>query len=98
MLCWVNTGQELAGEVEVETVAGPQSQRQEAMERGRSGDGRSTNNRADTLGPSWEASSATGGGGWKTPGEENTFLATFISPLRELLPTSGLHQLKGWTK
>ena len=41
---------------------------------------------------------ATWGGGEKTRGEENTFLATFISPLRELLPTSGLHQLKGWTK
>ena len=40
----------------------------------------------------------TGGGGEKTRGGENTFLATFISPLRELLPTSGLHQLEGWTR
>ena len=37
----VNTGLELAGKVEVETVAGPQSQRQEAIERGRTGGGRS---------------------------------------------------------
>ena len=34
----------------------------------------------------------------KTRGEENTLLVTLISPPRELLPTSGLRQLKGWTK
>ena len=63
-MCWINTGQELAGKVEVETVAGPKSQRQEVMERGRSGDGRSTNNRGcvsdllpDMLKPAFPAKS-----------------------------------------
>ena len=53
MLCWVSIGQELAGKVEVETVAGPQSQ-QQAMGRGRSEDssreGRPENRRNDAWG------------------------------------------------
>ena len=36
------------------TVAGPQSQQHEVMERGRSGDGRSSITGADTLRPGWE--------------------------------------------
>ena len=40
----------------------------------------------------------TRGGGWKRQWVEKTFCVMIISPLWELLPTSGLHQLKGWTK
>ena len=37
-------------------------------------------------------------GGWKRRGFEKTFCVMIISPPWELLPTSGLHQLKGRTK
>ena len=46
----VNTGQELAGKVEIETVAGPQSQRQEAMGRGQQQDGKAYKQENDAWG------------------------------------------------
>ena len=46
----VNTGQELSGKVEIETVAGPQSQRQEAMGRGQQQDGKAYKQENDAWG------------------------------------------------